>query len=101
MGLLLVEDNARLAASLTKGLGEDGLAVEAVHTAAAALVRLERRDVDAVILDLGLPDRDGLEVLADARARGLVAPVLVLTARDAVESRVRALELGADDYLIK
>ena len=101
MELLLVEDNSRLAASLGKGLGEDGFAVSAVASGAAALRRLEQRDIDAVVLDLGLPDLDGLEVLTTARTRGLQVPILVLTARDAVDMRVRALEAGADDYLVK
>ena len=101
MALLLVEDNARIAATLVRGLGEDGFEVEHVREGQAALVRLRRGDLDAVVLDLGLPDIDGLDVLTSARAQGIVAPVLVLTARDAIESRVRALELGADDYLIK
>jgi two-component system OmpR family response regulator len=101
VGLLLVEDNAKLSASLTRGLREDGFEVDAVASGAAALARLARRGVDAVILDLGLPDRDGLEVLDEARRSGLLAPVLVLTARDAIESRVAGLERGADDYLVK
>ena len=101
MALLIVEDNATLSASLTKGLHEDGFGVEAVDTGAAALRRLERQDIDVVILDLGLPDIDGSEVLHQLRTRGINAPVLVLTARDAVASRVEALEKGADDYLIK
>jgi DNA-binding response OmpR family regulator len=101
VGLLLVEDNARLAASLARGLGEDGFEVDAVATGAAALSRLADRGVDAMVLDLGLPDQDGLEVLAAARAAGVLAPILVLTARDAVEVRVQALEQGADDFLIK
>jgi len=99
--LLLVEDNARLAASLARGLGEDGFEVRRAATGAEALRSVAQRDLDAVILDLGLPDLDGMEVLAAARRAGLLAPVLVLTARDAVESRVRALEEGADDYLVK
>jgi DNA-binding response OmpR family regulator len=99
--ILLVEDNARLAASLSKGLLESGFTVEVAPTGEAALDRLGRHDADAVILDLGLPDLDGLEVLSRARAAGVVAPVLVLTARDAVESRVDALNRGADDYLVK
>src|SRR5690349_2679329 len=101
MRLLLVEDNARLRSSLTKGLGEDGFDVAAVGTGAAALERLSRRDTDGVILDLGLPDLDGLDVIAGARAKAVQVPILVLTARDAVDSRVRALEVGADDYLVK
>lgn len=101
MALLIIEDNATLSASLSKGLREDGYAVETVDTGTAALRRLERPDVDAVVLDLGLPDLDGTEVLAVLRTRGINAPVLVLTARDAVSSRVAALEQGADDYLIK
>jgi DNA-binding response OmpR family regulator len=101
VALLIVEDNATLSASLTKGLREDGYAVEAVGTGAAALRRLERQDIDVVVLDLGLPDIDGSEVLIQLRTRGINAPVLVLTARDAVTSRVEALEHGADDYLIK
>jgi two-component system response regulator QseB len=101
MALLLVEDNARIAASLLRGLREDGFTVEHVRDGQSALTRLARRDIDAVVLDLGLPDIDGFDVLTDMRGRGVLAPVLVLTARDAVKSRVRALELGADDYLVK
>ena len=101
MRLLLVEDNARLQSSLSKGLGEDGFDVAAVGTGAAALERLAQRDIDGMILDLGLPDMDGMEVLVAARDRGAWAPILVLTARDAVDSRVKALESGADDYLMK
>ena len=101
MPLLIVEDNATLSASLSKGLREDGYDVEAVATGAGALRRLERQDIDVVVLDLGLPDVDGSEVLTQLRGRGINVPVLVLTARDAVSARVTALEQGADDYLIK
>jgi len=102
VAVLLVEDNARLSASLARGLGECGLPVEAVRTGLAAIQRLTGRcDADAVILDLGLPDVDGLEVLRAARDAGVIVPVLVLTARDAVRSRVEALDRGADDYLVK
>jgi DNA-binding response OmpR family regulator len=101
MRLLLVEDNPRLAASLAQGLGEEGFAVDLAGTGAEALARLETPDLDAVILDLGLPDLDGGEVLARLRAAGSRCPVLVLTARDAVTARVGALDAGADDYLIK
>jgi DNA-binding response OmpR family regulator len=99
--LLIVEDNPTLSASIARGLREDGFVVETVDTGGAALQRLERPDVDAIVLDLGLPDIDGADVLVQLRGRGINAPVLVLTARDGVKARVAALEQGADDYLVK
>jgi len=99
--LLIVEDNTTLSASLAKGLTEDGYTVEAADTGDAALRRLDRSDIDAIVLDLGLPDIDGIVLLSQLRERGINAPVLVLTARDALSSRVAALEQGADDYLVK
>ena len=99
--LLLVEDTARLADSIARGLREEGFDVDVVATGAGALARIATRDVDALVLDLGLPDLDGNEVLDRLRADGHAMPILVLTARDAIVSRVRALELGADDYLVK
>ncbi|HEX2691871.1 MAG TPA: response regulator transcription factor [Kofleriaceae bacterium] len=101
MTLLIVEDNATLSASLRKGLTEDGYEVDTADTGNVALRRLDRPDVDAIVLDLGLPDIDGTELLVQLRERGINAPVLVLTARDAVSSRVAVLERGADDYLVK
>lgn len=99
--VLLVEDTAALAASLERGLREEGFVVRVAVTGAAALAQLARHPADAVVLDLGLPDIDGQQVLERARAAGHGMPILVLTARDAVASRVRALEGGADDYLVK
>jgi DNA-binding response OmpR family regulator len=99
--VVLVEDNSQLANSVAEGLGEDGYAVEVVPDAARAIARGLRRDLDLMILDLGLPDRDGIEVLKELRGAHIHVPILVLTARDAVESRVAALEAGADDYLVK
>jgi two-component system response regulator TctD len=101
VALLIVEDNATLSTSLAKGLTEDGYVVDCAASGSEALRRLERSDIDAIVLDLGLPDLDGSEVLIQLRERGVNAPVLVLTARDAVTSRVTALEQGADDYLVK
>ncbi|MEO8844992.1 MAG: response regulator transcription factor [Kofleriaceae bacterium] len=101
MRLVLVEDNLPLAHSVAEGLGEDGYEVDTVDTAAKAIERGLRRDLDLMILDLGLPDRDGLEVLKELRGARIHVPILVLTARDAVDSRVAALEAGADDYLVK
>jgi two-component system response regulator QseB len=100
MTVLVVEDESRLAASLVKGLTEDGFPALAVGTARAALERASEGGLRAIVLDLGLPDRDGQEVIAELR-RGSDIPILVLTARDAVDQRVRALDGGADDYLIK
>jgi two-component system OmpR family response regulator len=99
--IVLVEDNPQLAGTIRDGLAEDGYTVDVIDTAARAITRGMRRDLDLMILDLGLPDRDGLEVLKELRAARIHVPVLVLTARDAVESRVSALDAGADDYLVK
>ncbi|MCE9576618.1 MAG: response regulator transcription factor [Deltaproteobacteria bacterium] len=101
MELLLVEDTTRLATAIARGLREEGHVVTIAATGAAALARLARRDIDLAILDLGLPDLDGMEVLARVRADGNPVPILVLTARDALTARVAALDAGADDYLIK
>jgi DNA-binding response OmpR family regulator len=99
--IVLVEDNPQLATTIADGLGEDGYTVEIIDTAAKAIARGLRRDLDLMVLDLGLPDRDGLAVLGELRGAHIHVPVLVLTARDAVESRVAALDAGADDYLVK
>src|SRR5215468_7374305 len=101
MAVLVVEDNARLQKLLVKGLTEEGFAVEAVARGLEAEERLAGGGVDLAVLDLGLPDLDGIEVLERTRRRGLAVPILVLTARDAVAARVQALEQGADDYLVK
>ena len=98
--LLLVEDHRSLASSLARGLAEDGFAVDVTATGRDAIARSERPDLEAIVLDLGLPDLDGTAVLAAIRARGCRVPILVLTARDAVDARVAALEAGADDYVV-
>jgi DNA-binding response OmpR family regulator len=99
--LLVVEDEVRIAEILRSALSRSGFAVDAVRLCGDARAALEVNPYDAVILDLGLPDGDGLALLKDMRARGNAVPVLVLTARDAVEHRVAGLDTGADDYLIK
>jgi two-component system copper resistance phosphate regulon response regulator CusR len=99
--VVLIEDNARLVASLERGLTEDGFAVVSAQDGATGSSLMLNGQPAAVILDLGLPDIDGLALLRNVRERGFVAPVLVLTARDAVEARVEGLEAGADDYLVK
>jgi DNA-binding response OmpR family regulator len=101
MRLLIIEDEARIAEILRSALSRSGFAVDAVGRCGDARAALEVNPYDAVILDLGLPDGDGLALLKDMRARGNAVPVLVLTARDAVEHRVAGLDTGADDYLIK
>ncbi|MES3025032.1 MAG: response regulator transcription factor [Pseudomonadota bacterium] len=101
MRVLLVEDDAILADGLTRVLHGHAIAVEVVGDGGLADQRLKGSDVDVVVLDIGLPGIDGFEVVRRLRARGSALPVLLLTARDAVEDRVRGLEMGADDYLVK
>ncbi len=101
MRLLIVEDEARIAEILRSALGREGFAVDAVGDCADARAALTTNPYDAVILDLGLPDGDGLRLLKEVRAQGNPLPVLVVTARDAVEHRVAGLDGGADDYLVK
>jgi DNA-binding response OmpR family regulator len=101
VNLLVVEDEARIASFLAKGLRAHGYSVDWVRSGQEALQIATGADIALVILDLGLPDLDGLEVLAGLRARGVTAPVLVLSARGRVVDRVKGLNLGADDYLPK
>jgi len=99
--VLIVEDEYRIASFLEKGLAANGYAVQTATTGAEALHDSTTRDVDIAILDLGLPDVDGLSVLSQWRQTGMSAPVIILTARDQLDDRVRGLNLGADDYLPK
>ena len=101
MKILVIEDEERIASFLHKGLTAHGYAVDWASTGRDGLGRGVEPDVSLVILDLKLPDLDGLEVLARLRARGAVVPVLILSALGRVDDRVRGLDLGADDYLGK
>ena len=101
MRLLLVEDDPMIAESVRLGLKGEGHGVDWVRDGAAAELALDAEAYDMVLLDLGLPKKSGLEVLAALRRRGKRLPVLVLTARDAVADRVKGLDAGADDYLVK
>jgi DNA-binding response OmpR family regulator len=101
MRILLAEDDALLGDGLQSGLRQLGFQVDWVRTGDAAERELRSGAYTAAVLDLGLPNRDGLQVLAAVRGEGLELPVLVLTARDAVPDRIRGLDLGADDYVIK
>jgi len=101
MRLLVIEDEARIVELLRAALTRAGFAVDTVVTVADAGEALSLVAYDAAILDLGLPDGDGMTLLADVRRQGNRVPVLVLTARDTVEARVTGLDSGADDYLVK
>lgn len=101
MHILIVEDDPVLADGLTSTLREGGYAVDSVDSGERANSVLGTQEYDLIILDLGLPGIDGFEVLQRLRRRGSRTPVLILTARDAVGDRIRGLDLGADDYLIK
>ena len=101
MRLLLVEDDAMIGKAVAQGLTRAGFCVDWVADGRAAELSISNAVYQAVILDLGLPCKDGLRVLTDARNKGNPVPVLIATARDAVADRVAGLNAGADDYLIK
>ena len=101
MRLLVVEDDAMIGNSLRTGLRQDGYTVDWVRDGAAAELATAATAYDAILLDLGLPGRSGLELLAHWRKQHNPVPVLIVTARDAVADRVRGLDTGADDYLVK
>jgi len=101
MRLLLVEDDAQLAEGLYRALGEQGYTVDRADNGIDAQYMGEEAVYDAVVLDLGLPGRPGLEVLRHWREQGLAVPVVILTARDSWQERVEGLQAGADDYLGK
>ena len=101
MRILLVEDDALLGDALQVGLRQANHAVDWVRDGVSAETALAAEDYAAVVLDLGLPRLDGLEVLRHLRAKKKTLPVLILTARDTVEDRIRGLDAGADDYLVK
>jgi DNA-binding response OmpR family regulator len=99
--LLLIEDETRIAEILKAALTQSGFAVDAVTTCTDARTAIAINPYDAAILDLGLPDGDGIKLLGEFRSTGNQMPILVLTARDAIEDRVGGLNSGADDYLVK
>ena len=101
MKILVVEDEKRIADFLNRGLESAGYTVELAGDGKTAMDKLHATDYDLVILDLMLPDVDGLAVLERARNRKVSPPVLILSARGGVDDRVKGLELGADDYLVK
>jgi two-component system response regulator QseB len=101
MRLLLVEDDRMIGESVQKGLRQDGFSVDWAQDGRSAELALEMERYDCVLLDLGLPKKDGLELLRELRARRDTVPVVVITARDAVPERIKGLDTGADDYLVK
>jgi len=101
MRVLVVEDEPKVANALREGLEGEGYEAVVEHTGEGAFFRVSTEKYDVILLDLMLPGRDGLQVLATLRGRGIETPVLVLTARDTLEDRVLGLDHGADDYLVK
>jgi DNA-binding response OmpR family regulator len=99
--VLVIEDQKKLLKTLQRGLEEEGYEVVAASTGEQGYYAATTEEFDAVVLDLMLPGRQGLQVLRDLRANGFARPVLILTARDTVEDRVSGLDTGADDYLVK
>ena len=101
MRVLLAEDDPMIGASIRQGLRQDGFTVDWAEDGRAAELALAEDVHDALVLDLGLPKRSGLELLGTMRRRGDARPVLILTARDAVADRIAGLDAGADDYMVK
>ena len=101
MRILLIEDEARIADFVQRGLESSGYKVEVAHDGKSGLAKLHDLDYDLLILDLMLPDTDGLSVLETVKNRKASPAVLILSARGGVDYRVRGLEMGADDYLVK
>jgi len=101
MRVLVVEDDQMIAKGLHTALRQDGYAVDGVSDGRSASEALRSSKFDLVLLDLGLPGRNGLEVLRDLRRRGDATPVIIVTARDDIENRIEGLDAGADDYIVK
>lgn len=101
MRILLIEDNLRLATLVRKGMEKEGLTVDAFGTIAEGETAISITTYDAIILDLGLPDGDGMDFIKHMQEQKISAPVIILTARDGIDDRVKGLNAGADDYLLK
>jgi DNA-binding response OmpR family regulator len=101
MHILIVEDEAKLLAALREGLESEGYSVSVASSGEEGFFLISNQSFELLILDVMLPGRDGIEILTALRKRGFSVPVLFLTSKDAVEDRVRGLEAGADDYLVK
>ncbi len=101
MRLLVIEDDVAISDFITRSLREAGYVVDAARNASQAEHMIVEQEYGALILDLGLPDRDGLELMSSFRQQGVTAPMLILSARRSVDDRVRGLEEGGDDYMTK
>ena len=101
MRILLLEDHQRLAQTIVEGLSGFGFGVDLFTTVEEGWAAAKSMSYSAVILDLGLPDRDGLELIQELRAAAISVPILILTARDGIDDRVEGLDRGADDYMLK
>lgn len=101
MRILLVEDDSQLSDAVAAALRGDGYVVDIADSKKAALAALDSAGYDLAVLDIGLPDGNGFDIVQSMRQRNSNVPVLILTARDAVDDKVRGLDLGADDYLVK
>lgn len=101
MKILIVEDQRKMAVFIGEALAEQGYTFDLIESCVAAQEAVARGQFDVIVLDLGLPDGDGLELLKDWRVSGVDIPILILTARNSVEDRISGLDLGADDYLSK
>lgn len=99
--VLIIEDELKLLDSLRRGLSQENYEVSPAATGEEGFYLATTEAFDAILLDLMLPGRDGMRVLSDLRANGIAVPILILTARDAIEDRVAGLDQGADDYLVK
>jgi two-component system, OmpR family, copper resistance phosphate regulon response regulator CusR len=99
--VLIIEDDGKVAGAVRTGLASEGYEVAVARTGEDGYFRATTEPFDLIVLDIGLPGRSGLEILSGLRSRGMTLPVLLLTARDAVEDRVLGLDTGADDYLVK
>lgn len=101
MKILVVEDEKKLAAYIKKGLEENHFAVDVCYDGEEGLFMLNTNEYDLIVLDILLPKKNGLEILGEARKNGKDMPILLLTAKDAIEDKAHGLDLGADDYLVK
>lgn len=101
MRVLLVEDDRMIGEAIESALQDAAYAVDWARDGLAALIAIENQNYDMMLLDLGLPKKDGLQVLSSLRTKGNLIPILIVTARDAVEDRIKGLDAGADDYVLK